>query len=201
MLSQTSRKRLHSALQEPSITTGWKRTRHEVGSRQPAMITETEAFISGNSDLESQSRNKAKDTKAQRPNDLTHPRPYSAQVSGRDDRAPEGYKLAPGIIFTPHPVVASDYGPSSTRRWPSKNSRIRGAPREPVSELSENSSGKDSILVLNSEPSLLNSIIFGLRFHSIGRQRCWRRITDVTVFAYALVSLRLLRTSGLFLIG
>ena len=61
MKPETSKKRLHSALKGHSIIQGRKRTKHELESGQPAIITEVEASHSSKHSFQSQSRNKPKD--------------------------------------------------------------------------------------------------------------------------------------------
>lgn len=162
MEPEASKKRLHSALTEPSIAQGTKRTKHDPESAQSAIITRTEASSFEKHSFESQPQNKPRCLNqrvnpTEQPSGITHSEPCNAQISGTDIENDLEYVLAPGVRFEPLPIAAPDF------KLP-KNKRRSRLPRDPISQSSNRSSGECSRFILNSEPSFPNTSMFLPRF-------------------------------------
>lgn len=144
MEPETTKKRPHSALQEPSFTQGSKRTKHETGCHKPAMLAEIEAFRLGRHRFESQFLNKPTDSNQPEtpgwPSDFTHPEPLNAQSSPMYLGNWGNQGFAPDFPSSPATIVASGYNPSSDRlRWSQQCPSLHGLPQNLVSQNSEDS--------------------------------------------------------------
>lgn len=166
MEPETSKKRLHSALEEPPTALGWKRTKHELESAQRASITHTKSTSIGMyySGLNPRDEPRLCPLQPETPSHFAHPGPCSTQGSQIHLKNLENQVFASNGRSSPATIVTSGYK-INTHSCLKQTPPIRRAPQDPIIQSWEDSSDEESRFMVKSENSSLKTSMCLLHFH------------------------------------
>lgn len=193
MKPDTGRKRLYSALAEPPIADGRKRTKHDLKGAQPAMIHQTEASSFETHDLESHPRNQPRCSDQaetpESPSSFTPPEPYGAQCSQAYFGNSVKQSFAPDDSSSPTTIGTLGNHLSSNNRHGSKQTpTLYIARKDAIIQSSQDSFDEKSIFTATSEHSSLISSMFLLYFQyiqpSIFFEKSWEIMAFPTLSNY-----------------